>query len=219
MTNKKNEVKVFTFNESNQPIRVKVVNGEPWFVAKDVCRVLEHSNHKMAIKSLDEDEVSSVYLIDIMGRQQETKVVSESGLYSLIFQSRKPEARKFRRWVTSEVLPSIRKTGTYSAVPASRPVRLLPREQGVEWERFYAELTRCTTRADEELVAGLLKVSRKHVHDVATGRKRGYGVCCMLVDCAKENKAKGITRLVRDRAAEMDALRQELMSDFDGREG
>lgn len=121
MCNKKNEapmtgqVEVFNFSQEKAPIRVQLINSEPWFVAKDVCEVLEHSNHKMAIKSLDEDEVSSVYLIDTMGRKQETKVVSESGLYSLIFQSRKAEAKKFRKWVTSEVLPSIRKKGYYGS--------------------------------------------------------------------------------------------------------
>ena len=67
----------------------------------------------MAIKALDEDEVSSVYLTDALGRKQDTKVVNESGLYSLIFQSRKPEAKSFRKWVTSEVLPAIRKNGYY----------------------------------------------------------------------------------------------------------
>lgn len=106
-------LEVFTFNQNSTPIRVQVINNEPWFVAKDVCEVLEHSNHKMAIKALGEDEVSSVYLTDALGRMQDTKVVNESGLYSLIFQSRKPEAKSFRKWVTSEVLPSIRKKGYY----------------------------------------------------------------------------------------------------------
>lgn len=107
------EIEVFNFSQEKAPVRVQLINGDPWFVAKDICEVLEHSNHKMAIKTLDEDEVSTAYLIDAMGRNQEMKVVSESGLYSLIFQSRKPEARKFRKWVTSEVLPSIRKKGYY----------------------------------------------------------------------------------------------------------
>lgn len=106
-------LEVFTFNQNSTPIRVQVINNEPWFVAKDVCEVLEHSNHKMAIKTLEEDEVSSVYLTDALGRKQDTKVVNESGLYTLIFQSRKPEAKSFRKWVTSEVLPSIRKKGYY----------------------------------------------------------------------------------------------------------
>lgn len=107
------QVEVFSFSQEKSPIRVQLIKGEPWFVAKDVCEVLEHSNHRMAVKSLDEDEVSSVYLIDTMGRKQETTIVSESGLYSLIFQSRKAEAKKFRKWVTSEVLPSIRRKGFY----------------------------------------------------------------------------------------------------------
>ena len=107
------QVEVFNFSQEKTPIRVQLINSEPWFVAKDVCEVLEHSNHKMAVKTLDEDEVSSVYLIDAIGRKQKTKIVSESGLYSLIFQSRKPEAKKFRKWVTEEVLPTIRKTGGY----------------------------------------------------------------------------------------------------------
>ena len=107
------EIEVFNFSQKKAPIRVQLVDGEPWFVAKDVCDILEHSNHKVAIKSLDEDEVRIVYPTDSLGRTQGTKAVSESGLYSLIFQSRKAEARKFRKWVTSEVLPSIRKKGYY----------------------------------------------------------------------------------------------------------
>ena len=105
-------VEVFNFSQERMPIRVQVINNEPWFVAKDVCDVLEHSNHKMAVKNLDDDEkgVSSVYS---PGGVQQTTIINESGLYSLIFQSRKPEAKTFRKWVTSEVLPSIRKKGYY----------------------------------------------------------------------------------------------------------
>lgn len=105
-------VEVFNFSQSRTPIRVQVINNEPWFVAKDVCDVLEHSNHKMAVKNLDDDEkgVSSVYSL---GGAQQTTIINESGLYSLIFQSRKPEAKAFRKWVTSEVLPAIRKKGYY----------------------------------------------------------------------------------------------------------
>lgn len=104
--------KVFNYNGS--PVRTVMVDGEPWFVAKDVCEVLEHSNHKVAVSRLDEDEVSKVYLTDSLGRQQSTTVVSEAGLYSLVLTSNKPEAKQFKRWITHEVLPSIRKTGGYS---------------------------------------------------------------------------------------------------------
>lgn len=110
-------LQVFSFNEKEgTPIRVQVINNEPWFVAKDVCEFLEHTNHKVALRALDEDEVRKVYLTDSLGRQQLTNAVCESGLYALIIRSNKPEAKKFRKWVTGEVLPSIRKTGRYETM-------------------------------------------------------------------------------------------------------
>ena len=84
-------------------------NGEPWFVAKDVCDILGHSNVSMALDRLDDDERSKSNL----GRQGETNIVNEAGLYVLVLGSRKPEAHEFKRWVTHEVLPQIRKTGGY----------------------------------------------------------------------------------------------------------
>ena len=87
--------------------------GEPWFVAKDVCDILGHSNVSMALDRLDDDERSKFNL----GRQGETNIVNEAGLYSLVLGSRKPEAHEFKRWVTHEVLPQIRKTGGY--IPTS----------------------------------------------------------------------------------------------------
>lgn len=83
--------------------------GEPWFVAKDMCDILGHSNVSMALDRLDDDERSKFNL----GRQGETNIVNEAGLYSLVLGSRKPEAHEFQRWVTHEVLPSIRKHGGY----------------------------------------------------------------------------------------------------------
>lgn len=87
--------------------------GEPWFVAKDVCDILGHSNVSMALDRLDDDERSKFNL----GRQGETNIVNEAGLYVLVLGSRKPEAHKFKRWVTHEVLPQIRRTGGY--IPTS----------------------------------------------------------------------------------------------------
>lgn len=119
MCNKKNEapmtwqVEVFNFSQEKAPIRVQLINSEPWFVAKDVCEVLGIANHKDAASRLDEDERRGVGITDPIGRPQTVTAVSESGLYSLVFQSRKAEAKKFRKWVTSEVLPSIRKKGYY----------------------------------------------------------------------------------------------------------
>ena len=83
--------------------------GEPWFVAKDVCDILEISNPSDALKRLDDDERSRFNL----GRQGETNIVNEAGLYVLVLGSRKPEAHEFKRWVTHEVLPQIRKAGGY----------------------------------------------------------------------------------------------------------
>ena len=85
--------------------------GEPWFVAKDVCDILGHSNVSMALDRLDDDERSKFNL----GRQGETNIVNEAGLYVLVLGSRKPEAHEFQRWVTHEVLPSIRRHGGYMA--------------------------------------------------------------------------------------------------------
>lgn len=103
-----NEIKKFDFKGA--PLRTLIDKaGEPWFVAKDVCDILGHSNVSMALDRLDDDERSKFNL----GRQGETNIVNEAGLYVLVLGSRKPEAHEFKRWVTHEVLPSIRKHGGY----------------------------------------------------------------------------------------------------------
>ena len=93
--------------------------GEPWFVAKDVCDILGMSNPSMAVTALDKDEVAQIDPKDYLGSEnrsnQAVNIVSEPGLYKLIMRSRKPEAKEFQRWVTHEVLPSIRKHGGYMA--------------------------------------------------------------------------------------------------------
>ena len=100
----------FQFHDTT--IAVMNRNGQPWFVAADVCRVLELTNTSKACDTLEDDE-KGVTNGDTLGGKQQLLIISESGLYSLIFKSRKPEAKAFRKWVTSEVLPSIRKTGGY----------------------------------------------------------------------------------------------------------
>ena len=89
--------------------------GEPWFVAKDVCDILEISNSRDAVSKLDSDE-KGVANTDTLGGAQQASIISEPGLYKLIMRSRKPEAKEFQRWVTHEVLPQIRKTGGYVPV-------------------------------------------------------------------------------------------------------
>ena len=108
-------LQVFTYKAHQ--VRTVIISGEIWFVAKDVCDILEHSNHRMAIQDLDEDEkgVGEIYT---PGGMQSMTIISEPGLYTLLMRSNKPEAKPFRRWVTHDVLPSIRKTGSYSVSTA-----------------------------------------------------------------------------------------------------
>ena len=93
-------------------IRVAEINGEPWFIAADGCQALEVKNGRDALSRLDDDE-KGVALTDTLGGKQEMATVSEAGLYALVLSSRKPEAKAFKRWVTHDVLPSIRKHGAY----------------------------------------------------------------------------------------------------------
>ena len=102
------------FNYQNREVRTVELNGEPWFVLKDVCEVLGIGNSRMVADRLDEDE-KGVSQIDTPGGLQNVSIISESGLYNVILRSDKPEAKPFRKWVTSEVLPSIRKSGGYIA--------------------------------------------------------------------------------------------------------
>lgn len=89
--------------------------GEPWFVLKDCMSILDLGNPTETVKMFDKDEFSTTEVIDSIGRRQQTYIISEPGLYRLVMKSRKPEAKEFRRWVTHEVLPSIRKHGGYMA--------------------------------------------------------------------------------------------------------
>lgn len=105
--------------EDNDQFRVIDREGEPWFVLTEVCKKIGIANPRDAASRLDDDEKDGVGISDAMGREQKTTVISESGLYSLVLRSSKPEAKRFKKWITSEVLPSIRKTGSYGGhVPA-----------------------------------------------------------------------------------------------------
>ncbi len=106
-----NEIQVWNYESSE--IRTVQINGEPWFVLSDVCKVLELSSPHKVAERLDGDEKGRNQ-IPTLGGVQEMAVVNESGLYAVILRSDKPQAKPFRKWVTSEVLPSIRKHGSYS---------------------------------------------------------------------------------------------------------
>ena len=99
-------------HETFGSIRTLTKDGEPWFVAVDVCKSLDIGNSRQALTRLDEDE-KGVISTDTLGGEQQMSIVNEPGLYSLVLGSRKPEAKAFKRWITHEVIPQIRKTGAY----------------------------------------------------------------------------------------------------------
>jgi len=108
-----NEIAVFS-NESYGNIRTVKINDEPWFVGRDIADVLGYSNTRDAlVRHVDEEDKDDVVIPDAIGREQNTTIINESGLYSLILSSKLESAKKFKRWITSEVIPQIRKTGSY----------------------------------------------------------------------------------------------------------
>lgn len=109
-----NELQVSNYGET--PVRTVMQSGEPWWVLSDVCRVLELGTPAKVAQRLDEDE-KGMNQIHTLGGPQQMTIINESGLYNVILRSDKPEAKKFKRWVTHEVLPSIRRTGNYSVSP------------------------------------------------------------------------------------------------------
>ena len=109
-----NEVAIFENPEFGK-VRTLQISGEPWFVGKDVVEILGYSNSRDTLSKRvdDEDKMDGVAICDSIGRKQTPVLINESGLYSLVLSSKLPTAKKFKRWITSEVLPIIRKTGGY----------------------------------------------------------------------------------------------------------
>ncbi|PMB08209.1 phage antirepressor [Fischerella thermalis CCMEE 5273] len=135
------------FEFESKEIRFVGTSDDPWWVAADVCAVLEIKNVGNVIAKLDEDEKrDDIQIMDVIGRSQSVWCINESGLYSLILTSRKPQAKRFKKWVTSVVLPSIRKTGSYAIAPTP------PTPQ--EISELY-DLTLGSAGLDPKLVAGV----------------------------------------------------------------
>jgi anti-repressor protein len=177
------------FDYQDKQVRTVVLGGEPRFVAKDVCDILEISNSRDALARLEEDE-KGVALTDTLGGAQEMQVVTEPGLYSLVLSSRKPEARAFKRWITHEVIPSIRKHDAYMTPQALEQAILNPdtmiriltnlkdeqekrraAEQMVERQRpqvLFAEAV--TASKDSILVHELAKIIKQNGVDMGQNR-------------------------------------------------
>lgn len=162
-------------------VRVLDINGEPWFVGKDVAEVLGYVKPLNALAThIDEDDSLKQGLTDSMGRIQETILINESGLYSLILSSKLPNAKAFKRWVTSEVLPSIRRTGTYkmptgsdllaAAVIEAQKV-LAEKDKQIEEMRPAAVFTAAVSSSESTILIGdLAKFLRQNGVDI--GQKR-----------------------------------------------
>ena len=162
LSNVSNVVAVFSHEQFGE-IRTVLLDGEPWFVAADVCRALEIKNNRDAIARLDDDE-KGVALTDTPGGMQEVSVVSEAGLYSLVLGSRKPEAKLFKRWVTHDVIPAIRKTGMYSVKTLS-PAELL-----LEQAKMLVEQERRMTAVESKVdsVENNVLAMKTQVNDLET---------------------------------------------------
>ena len=165
-------------------IRQVTSKGELWFVAKDICDILGLTNSRQATSALDDDE-KGVISNDTPGGRQAMTVVNESGMYALILQSRKPEAKAFRKWVTSEVLPSIRKYGFYIS-PAQQKSN---RERRAIERAYHEELQKYITSEDVYKVAKKMRKDEWHVSRVLRGVVRDNDVMRVLQDRALSNKS------------------------------
>lgn len=125
-----NSIQIFN-NPDFGAIRTVIIDNEPWFVGKDVAVALNYNEpHKAIQRHIEQDDRTKHPVTDLTGRSQEVWIINESGLYSLIFGSKLESAKKFKKWVTSEVLPSIRKTGSYNAPPRTIPEQIQLLAQG-----------------------------------------------------------------------------------------
>ena len=126
----KSKMQIFAYDEAM--VRTVDVDGKPWFVANDVANILDYRNAPDMTRNLDDDEVGTTHIVrSTSGGNPNISIISESGLYHAIFQSRKPEAQQFRKWVTSEVLPSIRRTGGYGVADGADICALLQKQISV----------------------------------------------------------------------------------------
>lgn len=184
------------YNESeNVSVRTKVINDEPWFVGKDVCNLLGIANTKDSLSRLDDDERRGVGITDPIGRNQQVTCINESGLYHLIFISRKPEAKSIRRWVTGTVLPSIRRTGSYSLNGTHQEqAKHLPSPKNRPFFREWKENVKpYISRAELCLVAEKLDVTLGHVRKVYSGNAVSLSVAQLIQFFALKNRRDGHT--------------------------
>lgn len=185
-----NQLQIFNFNGSK--LRTVEKDNQIWFVLKDVCDVLDLGNPSQVKTRLEDGVISNEVISDALGRMQETTVINEDGLYDVILESRKPEARQFRKWVTSEVLPSIRKHGAYmtgetiekaltspdfliqlaTKLKEEQQARIIAETRLEQQKPLVGFAETCLASEQSILIRELAKVASKH--EIVIGEKRLY---------------------------------------------
>ena len=178
--------KITIFNYEGNTVRTVMKDGNPWWVLKDVCSVLDIGNSRDVMARLDSDE-KGVDIIDTPGGKQEVSIINESGLYSVILVSRKPEAKKFKRWVTHEVLPSIRRHGLYATDELlANPDFLIQALQELKAERAKsAELTTTISIQEQQIAEMKPKAS---YYDVVLNCKDAVSITTIAKDYGKSGR-------------------------------
>ena len=189
-------LQTYTYNDSDVRIRIQTLKDEPWFVAKDLCEYLELNDVGKAVERLDDDE-KLTRKIFVSGQERAMWLVNESGMYALIIRSRKPKAREFRKWITNDVIPAIRKTGSYS-LPGVKgiknPVARIRRDRRELVNKDLMELLwligESLVRGDQRDIAMQLGVSVITVQNTLNGYSRNAKVLRALYQRAWKRRGE-----------------------------
>jgi len=193
-----NELQIFNYSENQ--VRTVLKDGQPYFVAVDVCGVLNLSNTSESIKGLDDDEKSTLRITE---GGPEANIITESGLYSLIIRSNKPEAKKFKKWITAEVLPTIRKTGGYVSNDEMFVATYLPFADDTTKTMFRSTLE--TVRKQNELILKQQK-EIEYKEDV---------IINLIDEVELSEKRQVLNRVVRHNGANFQERWKELYRQFE----
>lgn len=219
-----NEVKVWNYEGAE--VRTVQIDGEPWFVLTDVCRELEISNSRMVADRLENDELMSIKLTS-GGQRREMTIVNESGLYTVILRSDKPQAKPFRKWVTSVVLPSIRKTGSYSvqqpkqieARQAEQATALAGLEQKLQntcevialdktaWRKDSEHLINKIARATGEGYGGIRLLYEEIYRSIES--RAGVSLNTRLTNKRNRMAGEGVCKSKRDKLTRVDIIAED----------
>lgn len=181
--------KPVVWNDSDITLSPVLINNNPYFIAVEVCKLLDLSNPTKSLNGLDEDE-KLTYPIVRAGQQRVVNLVNESGLYHLIFLSRKPQAAAIRKWVTSEVLPALRRTGRYEVSPARRSLRHPRRGEPITADILHLLwlIGESLHQGDQIEIAVELGVTRQTVSRVLNGGQRSSRILMALYKRAQANR-------------------------------